>query len=362
MSVVFYYKEFNDHDLGDDNSHLRNKFNAIIKDLEENEYTSLGDTKLISGNGSTKYFRAKLSNKDRLLFTSIRHNDKDVFVILEVILNHDYHKSNFLTKKIKNQEIEIIDKNSKDVSDNADIVGLEDASQVHLLGKLVTFSATQEEIIKRIGECKLPLVISGSAGSGKTSVALESLKKMQEKFEGGKILYITKSENLIKESKKLLECKYYDEIKTDVPKEIEFLSLHEFLKKISKEDVEEKKPISRSKFFSWFNEVCTKGKFKKYKKEGDKIFEEFTAVIGGRGRKEYEELGNRQAIFSKERRNNIYSLFEEYKKFIEEDQEYYDPNLVAHRCSEEEIMAYDAVVVDEVQDLTKSILDLILWK
>ena len=44
-----------------------------------------------------------------------------------------------------------------------------------------------------------------------------------------------------------------------------------------------KKPINRSKFFLWFNEMCKKDKFKKYKKDGDKIFEEFTAVIGGGG-------------------------------------------------------------------------------
>ncbi|WP_341813090.1 ankyrin repeat domain-containing protein [Wolbachia endosymbiont (group B) of Germaria angustata] len=244
---------------------------------------------------------------------------------------------------------------------------IEDAPQVSYLGKFITFSAKQEDIVERVGKLELPLVISGSAGSGKTSVALESLKKIKGKFEGGKILYITKSENLIKESKKLLEYEYYDEtaneFKIAAPEEIDFLSLHEFLEKRA-EDIKGKKPINRSKFFSWFNEICKKDKFKEYKKDGDKIFEEFTAVIGGGdllgkdGKDRYGKLGNRQSMFSVDERNKVYDFFKEYRKFIEKDSEYYDPNLVAYKCITEGM--YSAIVVDEVQDLTKSTLSLIL--
>ncbi|WP_341808174.1 hypothetical protein [Wolbachia endosymbiont (group E) of Neria commutata] len=42
MSGILFYKEFNDLDLDDSNSPLRRKFDVIIKDLEENKYTSLG--------------------------------------------------------------------------------------------------------------------------------------------------------------------------------------------------------------------------------------------------------------------------------------------------------------------------------
>lgn len=84
MSIVLFYKKFNDHDLGDDKSSLRKKFNEIIKDLKENNSTSQGNIKLIKGDGNIEYSRAKLSDSDRLLFTSIKHNNKDAFVILEV--------------------------------------------------------------------------------------------------------------------------------------------------------------------------------------------------------------------------------------------------------------------------------------
>ncbi|MGY5877826.1 AAA family ATPase, partial [Wolbachia endosymbiont of Nasonia oneida] len=367
MSIVLFYKKFNDHDLGDDKSSLRKKFNEIIKDLKENNSTSQGNIKLIKGDGNIEYSRAKLSDSDRLLFTSIKIDNKDAFIILEVILNHDYHKSKFLTNREKIKNIEIIDKNNEEVSNSVSTLEIEDAPQVSYLGKFITFSAKQKDIVKRVGKFELPLVISGSAGSGKTSVALESLKKIKGKFEGGKILYITKSENLIKESKKLLEYEYYDEtaneFKIAAPEEIDFLSLHEFLEKRA-EDIKGKKPINRSKFFSWFNEICKKDKFKEYKKDGDKIFEEFTAVIGGGdllgkdGKDRYGKLGNRQSMFSVDERNKVYDFFKEYRKFIEKDSEYYDPNLVAYKCITEGM--YSAIVVDEVQDLTESTLSLIL--
>lgn len=364
MSIVFYSEEFNDCDLDNGKTPLREKFNEIIKDLKENNSTSQGNIKLIKGDGNIKYFRAKLSDSDRLLFTSIKHNNEDAFVILEVILNHDYHKSKFLTNREKIKNIEIVDKNNEEVSDTLEI---EDVPQVRWLDKFITLSTKQEDIVERVGKLQLPLVINGASGSGKTSVALESLIRIKEKFEGGKILYITKSENLIKESKKLLEYEYYDEtadeFKIAVPEEIDFLSLHEFLEKRA-EEIKGKKPIDRSKFFSWFNKICKKDKFKEYKKDGDKIFEEFTAVIGGGGllgkdgKDRYAKLGDRQSMFSVDERKSVYDFFKEYRKFIEKDSEYYDPNLVTHKCITEGM--YDGIVIDEVQDLTESTLDLVL--
>lgn len=371
MSIVLFYKKFNDHDLGDDKSPLRKKFNEIIKDLKENNSTSQGNIKLIKGDGNIEYFRAKLSDSDRLLFTSIKHNNEDAFILLEVILNHDYHKSKFLTNREKIKNIEVT---SEEVTYTVEI---EDAPQVSCLDKFITFSAKQEDIVERVGKLELPLVISGAAGGGKTSVVLESLKRIKEKFEGGKVLYVTKSAKLVEASQKLLKYEYYDEtadeFKIAVPEEIDFLSLYEFFEKVAnyeffekvaKKDLERKEAINRSKFFSWFNEICKKDKFKKYKKDGDKIFEEFIAVIGGGGllgedgKDRYAKLGDRQSMFSVDERNSVYSLFKEYREFIEQDSNYYDPNLVAYKCDPEKM--YDAIVVDEVQDLTESTLDLVL--
>ncbi|MBD0391581.1 ankyrin repeat domain-containing protein [Wolbachia endosymbiont of Pentalonia nigronervosa] len=371
MYQVFYCEEFSDCALGDDKNPLRKKFNAIVKDLKENRHTNLGDVKLIKGDGGVKYFRAKLSDADRLLFTSIKYKkegkEEDAFVILEVILNHEYNKSKFLKDKEKIKSIKIIEHNEDDkkIPDNIEII---DAPKIHWLGKFITFSAKQEDIVENAGgKYNLPLVVSGHAGSGKTSVALEKLRKIEEE---GKILYITQSENLIKQLEELYKYEHWDEaaeeLRTGDPERIDFLSVHEFLEKVTEEDVKGKKPIDRNVFHSWFKEECNKGKFKKYKKEGDKIFEEFTAVIAGGslgregGKEQYMKLGNRESIFPREEREKIYDLFEEYKKFIGEHSEYYDVSLIAHEYVEKADEVYDTVVVDEVQDLTRSTLKLIL--
>ncbi|WP_353283072.1 UvrD-helicase domain-containing protein [Wolbachia endosymbiont (group A) of Pogonocherus hispidulus] len=460
MCPVFYYENFNEPGLGDNGNPLRRKFNTIVKDLSENKCTYQGSIKLIPSKGGIKYLRAKLSDKGRLLFTWVRYKNEDVFVMLEVIPDHDYKSSYFLsdagkTKNIETKEMKVTKEGVVEKSSGTGSVKIKDLQQAHWLGKFITFSAKQEEIVENTGN--LPLIVSGSAGSGKTSVALEKLRKIEEEFkkeekcEGGekkKILYITQSGSLVKESKKLYG--YCDEAAGEIPQRVEFLSVHEFLEKVIREYVKEKikecvegrkpvnqkellswlesntqkqssenkkstiqstflslfrdvqeqfskkdgkeliskndflslfnntqeqlnkvegkKPINRNAFFSWFNEECKKGKFEKYAKEGDKIFEEFAAVIGGggllgeEGKNQYVNLRSRQAIFPQLERKKIYALFEEYKKFIEGSSEYYDTSLIAHECVEkvQANKVYDAVVVDEVQDLTESTLGLIL--
>src|ERR1039458_4981042 len=43
-----------------------------------------------------KFYRAKLDDADRLLFSLVRHGDEVCALMLEVIANHDYDKSRFL--------------------------------------------------------------------------------------------------------------------------------------------------------------------------------------------------------------------------------------------------------------------------
>ncbi|MFP3023051.1 MAG: hypothetical protein ACEY3K_09140 [Wolbachia sp.] len=202
MSGVFYYKEFNDHDLGDDENPLGKKFNAIIKDLKENKLTHQGNIKLISSKGNIKYLRAKLSDEGRLLFTSTKHNNEDIFVILEVIPNHDYENSRFLKSTDKTKIIEIRETGEESIKKSSDTVEIKDTPQVRWLGKFITLSAKQEDIVEDTKY--LSLIVSGSAGSGKTSVALEKFRKIEGHVKG-KVLYITQSENLIKQSKELYE-------------------------------------------------------------------------------------------------------------------------------------------------------------
>ena len=46
-----------------------------------------------------KFYRAKLDDADRLLFSLVRHGDEVCALMLEVIANHDYDKSRFMRKR-----------------------------------------------------------------------------------------------------------------------------------------------------------------------------------------------------------------------------------------------------------------------
>ncbi|MGL9726526.1 MAG: hypothetical protein ACR5KV_08480 [Wolbachia sp.] len=56
--------------------------------------------------------------------------------------------------------------------------------------------------------------------------------------------------------------------------------------------------------------MCEKSEFKRYKNEGDKIFEEFTVVIAEKvllkgysyGKDQYRKLGKRELIFPEKRK------------------------------------------------------------
>ena len=51
-----------------------------------------------------KFYRAKLDDADRLLFSLVRHGGEVCALMLEVIANHDYDKSRFLRGAASGQD------------------------------------------------------------------------------------------------------------------------------------------------------------------------------------------------------------------------------------------------------------------
>ena len=76
-------------------------------------------------------------------------------------------------------------------------------------------------------------------------------------------------------------------------------------------------------------------------------------------RSDYLDLGVRRSIFTDEDRPAAYDLFEKYRRYVDE-KDFFDLNLEAQRrlplCEPQ----YDFVVVDEVQDLTNTQLNMVL--
>jgi hypothetical protein len=292
-----------------------------------------------------KYYRAKLDDSNRLLFSLVRHGDEICALILEVITNHDYAKSRFL-RGADIDETKIPDAELTEAVIDAQVVRYLNAAhtEIHLLDKPISFDDVQETIYRQ----PAPLIIIGSAGSGKTALTLEKLKHAE-----GEVLYVTHSAYLAQSARGL----YYSYGFEHTGQEATFFSYREFVESIR---VPQGREAQWRDFSAWFARI--KAAFKDI--DAHQAFEEIRGVIAAGAheilsRDDYRALGVRQSIYPQDQRDKLYDLFEKYRVWLIEST-YYDLNLVAHEWLTFAAPRYDFIVIDEVQDLTMVQLALIL--
>ena len=288
---------------------------------------------------SDNLYRAKLNKKGRLLFTFLSHNEQHYCLILEYLPNHEYEKSRFLERGVE------IDENKIPVVDSIENIQASDSvylnrknSTFNILDKIISFDDDQSAIYK----LPAPLVVIGSAGSGKTALILEKMKDFI-----GDILFVSLSPFLVQNARNLYFANGYHNDEQNV----DFLSYHEFIESIQ---VPQCKEITIKSFQSWFNRSKGNSKITNYYK----LFEEFRGVLTGTSiqspwlsRDEYLNLGVKQSVYTEEERIVVYSLFEKYLNFLQKET-MYDINMLCHAYLSQVRETYDFVFIDEVQDLT----------
>ncbi|SHE22464.1 ankyrin repeat domain-containing protein [methanotrophic endosymbiont of Bathymodiolus puteoserpentis (Logatchev)] len=314
----------------------------LIKFLENDDFHS-ADVKKVGDN----LYRAKLNRSDRILFSIYQHLGKPYALILEYIKNHEYEKSRFLKQNINLDESKIPTIKTPDELKAEALVYVNPNHQsFNLLDKIVSFDDSQQSVYA----LQPPLVIIGSAGSGKTALTLEKMKHAI-----GDVLYVTQSAYLVKNSRDLYYAHHYE----NEDQQVDFLSFQEFLESIH---VPEGKPVTFQRFQQWFS------RYQQGKQLNDahKLFEEFRGVITGPAtdkswlsREDYLALGIKETIFLQEERDAVYTIFEKYLKFLQENK-LYDSNIISHQYLDKLQARYDFVIVDEVQDLTNIQLYLII--
>ena len=331
MLPILYYSHI-------DSKNVQKKFEKTLAQLSKGDFKS-ADVRKMTNAG---YYRAKLNIKDRLLFTFASYKNEKYLLLLEVIENHDYAKSRFLRGAQLPDEDAMQPLLKADDVPPSEIKHLnyinESGQNIHVLNKFISFDDTQQAIFA----IHPPLIIIGSAGSGKTVLILEKLKQLQ-----GNVAYISLSKYLVENARKIYFANGYE----NEDSEVDFLSFQEYLETWQ---IPEGREINFKTFEQWFNKHAQQIKIK----EPYRVYEEFKGVLTGSplhtahlGKDEYLSLGIKQSIFPADKREQVYDLFTKYLQWMKESG-LYDSNILSFEYLQMVKPRYDYVMIDEVQDIT----------
>jgi hypothetical protein len=327
---------------------VKASFAKIRTSIEAGDFKSPDVKKLHVEN----YYRAKLDHSNRLLLQFAKYGDETVCLALEVIENHAYDKSRFLRgARVDEAKIELEPATVSVESPSNGAFALRwlhaSRAEFELLDKPIIFDDEQEAVRRLLA----PLILVGSAGSGKTALTLSKMREAP-----GRVLYVTQSAYLAQSARALYDNHGYE----NLDQEPEFLSFREFLETLQ---VPKGREITFGTFSGWFdrNRAAFKGLAEL---DAHALFEEFRGVIsaqpdGPLSLQEYLVLGPRQSLLSPTEREVAHALFVRYCKWLDESAQF-DLNLVAHGLRPLVSPTYDFIVVDEVQDLTMVMLTLVL--
>ncbi|MFW1859512.1 hypothetical protein [Acinetobacter defluvii] len=231
-------------------------FGKLVDYLKQDDFKS-AEVKKIQPN----LYRAKLNRSDRILFSIYQYQDKNYILILEYLKNHNYQGSRFLNADIGvNEDLIPIIESVNDIQTDKKMVYVNHNNPNFVyLNKFISFDDVQQYIYEQYP----PLVIIGSAGSGKTAILLEKIKQLE-----GQILYVTLSSFLVKNSREL----YYSQHYYNENQWVDFYSYQDFLESIA---VPQKDIADIDFFTSWY-----KANYK-HKFSAHSVYEEFKGVLTG---------------------------------------------------------------------------------
>ena len=273
-------------------------FDKVKAAIEAGDFRSADVKKLNAG----PYYRAKLDYTNRLLlqFARIDRAESEgseggaetVCLALEVIENHAYDRSRFLRgAAVDEARIEregAVDAKAPALASEATSLRWLGPDRTHfeLLDKPIVFDTAQDEAYRH----PAPLVVIGSAGSGKTAVTLARLREAE-----GRVLYVTLSAYLAQSARALHAAHGFENPK----QEVDFLSYRELLETLR---VPPGREVTLPMFAAW----CERHR-QNLRPLGDidaqALFEEFRGVIGAQPQgplslADYLGLGQRQSLLN----------------------------------------------------------------
>lgn len=354
---------------------LLKKYDEMLEILNERLYKEAHLAFKGRRAGEYSLYTVRVNREDRILFVCSKILDEECFVLFQEIENHAYKNSVLgddatikarlekirpaLEAQLRDSRKRVIDENKipKDVKIEVQRVYIHQS-------KIVVLDAQQEEaLITRI-----PAIITGPAGSGKTLVATQMLfARAENQLLKKPLLYVTESKRLRDATRKCWDeipgsSQYNDivEIKTydDLLREQYDSSFTVFNKRSGRED-----------FYRWFeiyikenrrhNRVTTSTSIDFDVKDSLKIYQELRNISNCVEEQEYQNYGFKEAIIRNEdkelqakRRHWVWQFYVAYKKHLH-DNKLVHPAFANLALNKE----YDIVEIDETQDQTKKQID-----
>lgn len=215
-----------------------------------------------------------------------------------------------------------------------------------------------------------PVLLRGTAGSGKTTVSVYRLARLVADHPGQSILYATYSNHLLDSVKGLWQDLQRTRRLVPDPKTVDFQTFPDLYRKISKRSDGGRggtRDIVRYPHFErWFLEGG-------FNEEASFAWEEIRGIIKGAcrdprqsclTRPQYEELGRKRAPLFTSHRPRLYKIFEKYQEWSLNNGFYDDIDLareaLRNLSSRGGGPLYGQVICDEGQDLTELEMFLLL--
>ncbi len=302
------------------------------------------------------------------------YSEQDIYntLLLFFIAKHDQQqdKAFFLDKNNYIQQ-DFIDTNDKQVDTIVEDTQttFKDLNKQEVLTIKQNFSLHSSDM-----QLKLPSILSGIAGSGKTVISIQAIKELQKKYNNEKnILYVTYSEGLRSFVEEKVNDSFIDiktfrdlciELKTKYEnKKIELKNIILNSKQFEKEFLDTRSTkyqrFIRENKSLIYSEICGILKGSMYVNWDRKLKKQNGLINNIIDRNSYinsdEKIPDDYKAFNKEDRETLYNLTLEYNKCLQ-NRNMFDMNDIAFAlCTtiETKNIKYDYIIVDEIQDLTE---------
>jgi len=314
-----------------------------LEQLLNGEYKSLKFEQLNTKNTQYPIFSIRANGADRLLLTNKSINGKLYFVFLEELINHTYDKSVYLKNEAKLiQDMQTLDSVNTLEEPQEEVKFAETATLQHnpydfYHDEIIIFSENQQQALKT----RLPVIISGTAGSGKTCIALKLLKDNPTQEP---MLYIADSQPLVDKVKKewekscpdnnIVHFKTYAQLVQEHYPNMQFANNNTFNNWL----------IIYEKQLKPLNKVSPNS-IKIF--NADEYYQEFR-LIAGLTKDEYRDLGNRESFITNSvEREAMFDAFENYTSYLKNNN-LFDRALSTIKLPQQ----YARIIVDETPDFT----------